>query len=642
MNASSETPLRRLGLLPFAAAVALATSISAPTAAQEKQPLAVMFVAECSGGKNVLVSEKDAALANALGMVPAWAREMFALIPEGEGPPPEALETLLDLATHPTRIALTHRGFDEQSGIPRLGAILSVNAGAGAPGRQSADSMHARLEKIRATIPMDFQAGPSARSPGMVDLQLPMGILTYGPREAAGAWRYEIMFGDVADPEEPFAALPKPADAVAPFLRARLDLAACSSLTQMLVGFAAMASPDGASIIEGARKYGVLGPEAIAVEAVLGTGADSRAATFTIQRAAKYAAAWNQVQKPFSKEVLAAIPADATAVAVQQSDLKTGWSRMLADLPPEAKEQVDRHLEQFRQLAGVDFTTDIAGSLGSTMVMYLADSTGGGSLLSGVIMQELSDPGRMATSLKTMASRLIEQVSRELPPQIRLSVGGFERGGVAFTQIRISGIPIPLEPTYAIVGKWLIVGGTPQATVLAAQWAKGGAPGGGLAADKAFLAAQWKTASEPVAMGYVASGRTLRDSYPTLSLATSALANLVRKEGARDPGLILPPMAELTEGARPMVSYTYWRGDDLVMETRADRSLLVAIGGTLGAGDLLPFLAGTALGAAIGSEAAKHDAGHDHEHWEPDGDDEMHEQGDEEEKDEEPRRAPPD
>ncbi len=612
------------------AIVSPALSQQPPAGAGQAPPLQVMLVAEWSGGEGVVVSEKDAALSKALAMVPAWAREMFAMIPEGEGPPPEALETLLDFVTHPTRIAITHRGFDEQTGMPRVGAIVSVNTGAGDAGRQTAEAIHARLEKVRATIPMEFQAGPSARAKGMTDIQLPIGILTYGPREAAGGWRFELMFADVADPDEAFVALPKPQDGVTPFLRARLDLAACSPLTQMALGFAAMASPDGASFIESARKFGVLGQEAIAVETVLGTGADSRSAVFTLQRAGKYAQVWNQVQTPFAKEILAAIPADATAVGIQQHDLKAGWARLMAELPPEAKAEVDSALEQFRQIAGVDFGSDIVAALGTTCVMYLADSTGGGSLLSGVVMQELSDPERMSRSLKTVASRLIEQASLQLPPQVRFAVGGFDRAGVSFTQIRISGLPIPCEPTYAVVGKWLVVGGTPQATILAAQWARAGAPAGGLAANKVFQAAQWKASAEPVAMGYIASARTLRDSYPTVSLLTSALANLVRKEGSRDPGLILPMLNELSEGARPMLVQTYWRGDDLVMETRADRSLLVALGGVLGTGDLLPFFAGLALGGAIGSEAAQNDMHDDHSmpesEMEDDSDDEMDEE----------------
>jgi hypothetical protein len=69
--------------------------------------------------------------------------------------------------------------------------------------------------------------------------------------------------------------------------------------------------------------------------------------------------------------------------------------------------------------------------------------------------------------------------------------------------------------------------------------------------------------------------------------------------------LKIPLYTDLAAGARPIVSQTYWTGNDFVFEVRADRSMLVNLGGVLGVGDAAPLVVGLITGAGIGAGAAQ-------------------------------------
>src|SRR5262249_4402545 len=67
----------------------------------------------------------------------------------------------------------------------------------------------------------------------------------------------------------------------------------------------------------------------------------------------------------------------------------------------------------------------------------------------------------------------------------------------------------------------------------------------------------------------------------------------------REPGLLVPLFADLRRDAKASVSLTFWDGDDLVTESRGDRSMLVKAGGTIGAlSKILPLVVVPAVAAA--------------------------------------------
>src|SRR5262249_36893971 len=142
----------------------------------------------------------------------------------------------------------------------------------------------------------------------------------------------------------------------------------------------------------------------------------------------------------------------------------------------------------------------------------------------------------------------------------------WQDGDTQLFSLNFPGLPVPFEITYAFKGNWLIAGITPQATLAATRQGKGK----GIRDNAGF--ADIVGGKEILSFSFIDTPRTMRDGYQYVSLAGSALANAVRSpiDAARDPGLIVPTFAELKAGAKPMVSFSYWRGDDLISESHSD------------------------------------------------------------------------
>lgn len=596
----------------LAVPAALAQDKAEPAKPAEVQTLLVGERGVCD---DLLVSDKDAALRKALDMLPARIRELHQQVPELREIPDEAVELILSILAHPMRVAITNKGFDEKTGMPGVGAVISIDMKA--EGEPGAKAMHQRIETLRGMSQMPFEPAASKRFPGMTDLPLPMGVLSYGPRQAAGGWRYELIFAAIDDPDAPFAALPAAPEGVKPVVRGAVDLAAWSPIVSMFAGFAAMASPQGQQMLDQFREAGLVGPDAIKVEWVLGHSADQMQGMYAIRRLGKHAGAMTRAT--ITDEDLSAIPADASYVSIAKFDVKKQWAQMRTQLQQALGGEFDRGLNEVKSVLGFDPETEIIASLGDTMTAYLADSTGGGSLLSGVVMMSLADPAKLSAAMQKAAVQANSALAREVEAPAAVEVARFERDGVHYTQLRFPGLPIPMEPTMAVCGNWLIMGVTPQATVAAARHASKAKPGGGLLASKAFSSARWSPsgAAGASAIQFVDSSRTLRDGFATLTFLGAAIENAARTRSdaspAREPGMVLPLYADLSDGARPLMLISYWQGDDFITDFKGDRSVLATLASVLGIGDVMPFIAGAITGGAIGASAAEQQQAEDYD-----------------------------
>jgi hypothetical protein len=249
-------------------------------------------------------------------------------------------------------------------------------------------------------------------------------------------------------------------------------------------------------------------------------------------------------------------------------------------------------------MTGVDAVDDILGSLGGTFAVYMSDTTGG-SLGSLVFVTSLSDRAKFEQAHVKLMGVANTQLSKQEAARGYVRIRPWQDGSTQLFSISFPGLPVPLEVTYALQGNWLIGGLTPQATLAATRQAQGKG-GKGLRDNSAF--AEAIGGKEILSFSFIDTPRTLRDGYQYVSLAGSALANAVRSpvDSERDPGLVVPTFAELKVGARPMVSFSYWRGDDMVSESHGDRSVLVNATGAIGAA--APFF--PVVGALIGGAAA--------------------------------------
>lgn len=589
------------------AATLAATPAALAQGANETKPAPQQPVLafEHSGIAQMFPDDRDAGLVRAISMLGARLKELKAdpkMDPEFRQIPDQAIDLLDTLINDPMRVGVTLGGIDEQTRLPHFGVVVSLDL----QDQADAASLDQDVDHLRAMSGMQITPEPSKRFQGMHDLALPFGMLTYGPHRTDTGWHYQILFGEVENPNAVASYLPKPEHVQTTAGRAMLDLAALTPVSEMLGGMLTMFAPQGADLMRQFHERGFVGPDAMKIEMVSGYTPTASVKRVTLQRAGKFVDALNISQEPLTNQDLGIVPADATVAQVKRMNVDAVWQSMRKQFAQSGQaEEVDNVLAQFKEKTGVDIENDIIAALGDTVAAYLSDSTGGSSLLSAVVAVKLSDPQKIQSAL-TRLTDTANKAAGQLdlgPGALHLATANTPAGPM--TTLRLLGLPIPIEPSFAIAGDWLVMGASPQACVAAANQATH-ARDGGLRANPRFASA-YPANAKPIGIDFVDTQRTMRAGYTPLSLLTTAFSNFITSPnvGAQDPGQILMGYNDLAKSCRPIMAYSHWVGDDLVFEVDADRSILVNAAGILGMGDAGPIVAGAILGGSAAAAAAE-------------------------------------
>lgn len=595
-----------LGIRPtMGMGMVAASLLTAPLAlaqvepAPEAPPRQTMIAWEHEAPAAWFPDAMDAGLVRAGSMIPERLREIFELEEFAElrrNVPWPLVEAAIARLGGSMRFVATQQGFDPDTGAPQVGVILSFRLEGGV---EEATELHNLVEQVRMQHGLQMEIQPSARFAGMNEMQLPFGKLAYGPRAAADGQRYEIHFGAAPDPDDAFEALPEQAgiDIVA---RGILDFAAAAPFTNMGRGMLGMLGEQGAALEQTLVSQGVFGESAIAIEYASGYTETHGVESIRVKRAAQYAEGLGLSQMTISREDLAAIPADASFAWVGKSDPEKDLEQFMTAMAPYMRAQkmsLEDIFAEIEMQTGVNVQEFVA-AFGDTWAFYLSDSTGGGALLSGAFVTKVEDAATIRDTFARLGDMANQAIAGEIDTQaFAVRFTQFEHGGAEFTQLRFPGLPVPFEPTLALTGGWLVAGLTPQAAAGAVRQIEQGGP---TLADNASFQADDIALGKITELAFVDAARTIRDGYPAMTLVSSALSNFVRSPTSqRDPGLILPPYAELVEGARPMVMTSFWDGDDYITRWTGDRSTLVNAAAILGVGDLGSFLGGALIGSGI-------------------------------------------
>lgn len=606
----SGSPIRcgLIGALVGAASLAPFTAHGAGVGGRQpadEPKSGTLLVFEHVGLGNFLVDPKDRALSDALAMLPARLRELPRQVPDMEPQIAEMITLVLATVARPARLAVNYNAENPAGGAFGYGVVVSFAA----RDERDADAMHDSLGAIAAMAPQAPKPKPSQRWEGMTDVQLPFGLLSYGPRRSEAGWRYEVIFGSIDDPESGLASLPAPMDGVTTVARARLDLSVLTPAVNMVQMMAGGENPEFAGMLAEAKGAGLLGPDAMKVSFQSGYTATEAVSLTTIEGAAGLAEGGALPVGELTEADLNAVPADASVASVSKRDLSTLGH--LLDHAAADNPQVEYALAEFRDRTGVDLREDILQTLGGTVGCYLSESTGGGSLASAVAFISFKDRARFLEAHDRLV-RFANDAADRIPigpGYVRLVP--WKDGDIDLVSLRFPGLPVPLELTYAPTADWLVFGLTPQGALAAArQVGAGGRAGPGLSANPVFGAAIPKGRTF-ASISFVDPAQTMRTGYPIVTLLGSAVANAVRSsiDPEREPGLLVPTYGELKAGARPHVSVSYWRGDDYLTETRSDRSMLVNMASK--GGVIAAVLPAVAIPAVFGAFQAREQAGMD-------------------------------
>ncbi|MCB9844419.1 MAG: hypothetical protein H6811_00315 [Phycisphaeraceae bacterium] len=571
-------------------AIALSVGVAAPALAQV-QPL---FVLEHSAMADWVVDAKDAKLEAALEMLPDRLHELPREIPDmPAGQVMPLVDTLLSFASHPGRMAITHD--PDGSQLWGYGFVCSSLLGTEQAAQQVQSGIVGMIRDSHA--PFDLQR--SSKYPGMNSVVTPAATVEFGPRKDGDAWRWELLAGSVANPNQGFDALPT-AQGFTPYLRAHLDLSALTPLAD--IGMQMAPNPMAGEIVGLFEDMGLIGEDAIKIDLLAGYTDAASTSIATVHGAKPFARELGIPTTTLSDADLRAIPADSVMASVSKVDFTqiNDTLELMADfgLP------VEDFLDEFREATGVDLREDIINSLGTSAAFYTSDSTGGGGLLSGVVMLGVGNHDRLAgahTRLVALAHHAMQE-DEFASRYVRLHA--WRNDGVDMMSLRFNGLPIPLEISYALTDNWLVMSLTPQAVVTAVKQSRGQGDGG-LATNAAYRAVM-PSGRSLASVSFLDTPRLARSGYPLVTLLGSAISNAMRSPwNQRDPGMVVPPFNDLVRGSKATVSFSYWKGNDYVYESIADRSMLVQTAGVAGAmGQFMPVIAAAVLPAMMSARAA--------------------------------------
>jgi hypothetical protein len=346
-----------------------------------------------------------------------------------------------------------------------------------------------------------------------------------------------------------------------------------------------------------------IGPDAPVIEFGVGTSDDQMHMTSRMIDAGKHSEALGMSQDVFfEKSDFKRVPKDAVRLAAFQVSIST----MLGAIEMAMEEAGSDEYAEFSEELGVDLIDEILGNLGDKLMFYQSESTGGGGLLSAVLLVDLNDAAEFGNAHRKLVDRLNTLAAEEIDGYAR--VQSWRNSGIDSFTITAPGLPIPFEPSWAIDENTLIVALSPgslEVAVAQIQLGSNQSIVDNRAFRKSVLSRMPK--GKAYAVSYYDAARLSKKGYGMTSLLMSALANSARspKNPDRVVGSIMPSYASFTKDIEPSATVSWWDGDDFRTHYIGDESMLIQLSTGLGAiadvqGLVVPALAAGVLLPALG------------------------------------------
>lgn len=304
----------------------------------------------------------------------------------------------------------------------------------------------------------------------------------------------------------------------------------------------------------------------------------------------------------FTGSDLRAIPADAVRVSAMQTNIGAALQSVETAMAMSGED----YLAEFNAEVGVDLMDDVLANIGDRVIYYQSETTGGGGLLSAVALIDLRDAGRLGRAHQKLVDKLNELAEDNIDGYARVQRRSF--GGAEIFTMTAPGLPIPIEPSWAIHGERLVIALSPVSIEAALAQLSPRASGSVMDNPQFKAAVLSRMPREGAAsVNYIDAPRMAAKGYGLTNMLTSAIANAARSpsEPGRVQGALMPQFTSFVRGVQPMGSLSVWDGDDLVTRYSGDRSILVQMAAGLGTvadvqGVMFPALAAGVMLPAIG------------------------------------------
>lgn len=265
--------------------------------------------------------------------------------------------------------------------------------------------------------------------------------------------------------------------------------------------------------------------------------------------------------EPVTDDTLKLIPRTAQiagAVNIDPARILAEARNVAGQLDPEARQDIDRGLQEVSQVLGVDIENDLIASVGKEWAFYTAPTVGGNGILGVVLVNRPADAAKAQQAMDKLADAINRLVAQETAgDDITIRI----REAQAPDGLKIKYLATPVvSPAWAVRDGNLYVALYPQVVAAAARQAKESQSileNPEFAAMRKALAGEKGTRASSIL--FLDLPQAVPDAYPAL-LAASRLAGFADIVGVPAPAMLLPPIEVLTRHTTPAAAAT-WTDD---------------------------------------------------------------------------------
>jgi len=476
---------------------------------------------------------------------------------EGRDPESEAGALAYDLATRPLVMRVA-------AGDPSRPDSLRLQVSAVFPSVESATATEIAVARMFAAAGLEVRKGADGRR----SVVTPAGTLVFGAERLDDRGALTLALGQRHT--DPFT-LPDTGleSSATPVFFAYYEPLAAGQILQPWVALSGPAAETTWRALEVAGLVGKNGASSFAVGIQNGraVAVSRKAAVLDTGRPTLLDA------RPLEEQDFARLPADSTAAAIVQLrplDLLF-W---LDETEDGAGLAVEKAVSQATK---VDLVEDLLGLLGPTAGGFFSSGTGGGGLLSGALFIEAADTEAIADSVGRLEGWALDHAARR---DVEVETLAFRHGDVECTTFRFPGLPLPIEPSYALAAGALWVATHPSALQAALDQLESERT----VLDHPHLARLDRSRLAGVnGFWFFDAPFYAERGYATLTGLSSMLAGAAASfPAAAEVGPLAPSQRDLLAGSTAWFGWTWAQDHDLLQFAIYDRSLVSAVAAIAG------------------------------------------------------------
>lgn len=548
-----------------------------------------------AGIDGFLDDPKDAGLRAALVMM---QENGLSLPPNMTAVESHAVNLIADAMLSEVDVRVSMREPSDPAGMP-FGFTASSRGNTGASAKTLLEQVTTLM--LMTDAPLSI---PDPDRPGIMTIERQRGEppLWFGTESVGGASTF--VFSVNMPPERAATdwsrtGLPSATD---PLFGAMIDFGEM----QPLLGMAATAGP-GAELI--LSKLGLTGPNAMRMECAAWRGGGTMRLG---GRISNYVTHFGDmlVEGGVGEQQLRVVPSDAVAMQANRFDIGGMCDTMLTFADGNMALKMGGDAEQMpmspsemmcmqaKMMIGINPKTEFIDYLGDSLVFYRSRSTGGGGVMSGVMLLGLSNADGMATTLGTLASRINAIVVPDSQGYAQITTWSHPDCGEVIA-LAFPGLPVPVELSLVVKENWLVATLNPQAMVAACRQFSASTS---VQDNPRFASAVGSEGTGAVQVNFLDLPAQLDQGYGIAVGLMSAVSNYTRPRRDASVGvpMILPPYADLADGTEPCVLLARVSGDDLVYTGSCDSSVNVLLtGAAANLSAMIPLVAPLAAGITV-------------------------------------------